>query len=157
MQVSELDSLLASGAIGEMTLVYADVEGFPFESWTTWSKAKKYFGHGGSHDGVVVRTHTHTHTHTRTHTHTQQSSSQCDSGRSLRECASQDVGEKCTSLFYVDEGGISSFEIPYDEVGPLVEAGTIQSETLCYSDQAAWPHEAWEPWAGCNACFGPGD
>ena len=41
--ITEVDGLLASGAIGEMTLVYADVEGFPFEGWTTWAKCKKFF------------------------------------------------------------------------------------------------------------------
>jgi hypothetical protein len=51
--------------------------------------------------------------------------------------------------------GNSSFEIPWEEIGDLVEAGEIISETLVFSDQSAYPFDEWVAWSKARHCFGP--
>ena len=53
--------------------------------------------------------------------------------------------------------GNSSFEIPWEEVGGLVEAGTIKADTLVFSDQSPYPFDEWVPWSKASSCFGSGD
>ena len=62
-------------------------------------------------------------------------------------------GGQCTSLYY--EG--NDDEVAVDDVPGLVEAGTIDDDTLVYSDQAAFPFEGWTAWSECSYCFGIGE
>ena len=70
------------------------------------------------------------------------------------------VGERpesgCTALYY--EG--NDEEVSKADALALVEAGTIEDETMCWSDQPAWEEaglDGWAPWWECSWLFGVGE
>ncbi len=54
----------------------------------------------------------------------------------------------------IARAGDSSFEIPWQDVAGLVEAGEITAETLVFSDQSAYPFDEWVAWSQASHCFG---
>jgi hypothetical protein len=60
---------------------------------------------------------------------------------------------ECENLYY---DGCDD-EISTQQLQALVDEGTIEDETLCWSQDAAWPFEGWTPWWECSYVFGMGD
>jgi hypothetical protein len=73
---------------------------------------------------------------------------------------------ECSYLFGIGEpsAGVTAFyyegnedEVAAEDAAGLLEAGTIQDDTLIYSDQAAFPFEGWTAWSDCSYLFGIGE
>ncbi len=56
----------------------------------------------------------------------------------------------CSTLYYdgCDE------ETSVDSLPSLIQEGAITDETLCWSQDAAWPFDGWTPWWECSYFFG---
>jgi hypothetical protein len=73
---------------------------------------------------------------------------------------------ECSYLFGIGEAptGVTTFfyegnddEVAAEEAAGLVEAGTIEEDTLIYSTDAAFPFEGWTAWSDCSYLFGIGE
>eukprot|EP01043_Picozoa_sp_COSAG02_P015609 COSAG02_NODE_669_length_18681_cov_170.310499_3_plen_574_part_00 len=60
----------------------------------------------------------------------------------------------CSTLYYA---GDPDRLLSIADALALVEAGTIESTTLIYSEQPAFEFDDWTPWGGCSFCFGVGE
>ena len=58
----------------------------------------------------------------------------------------------CTVVFYAGGDGPSD-ELLVSKALELVADGVITDETLCFSDEPAFPFENWTAWADCRHCF----
>ena len=140
---------------------------FPFEGWTLWSKCKQCFGFAGARAGgggtgepkctslyYVDAEGAHP-------SHCQQKNTvgcRCPLSMTFIHppvCLNALAACVCGGVTWL--AGNSSFEIPWEEVGGLVEAGTIKADTLVFSDQSPYPFDEWVPWSKASSCFGSGD
>jgi hypothetical protein len=62
------------------------------------------------------------------------------------------IDAACSAFYY--EG--NDDEVAAEDAAGLVAAGTIQDETLVYSDQEAFPFEGWTAWSDARHLFGIG-